>query len=61
MTNDLPLTSNQVSVSGLTFTDRSSGVSSLNIEFALTVSSAGTRQEWQKSSVFSGSAELRSN
>jgi len=61
MTNNQPLTSNKVAVSGLTFTDRSSGVSSSNINFSFTVSSTGTRQEWQKNQSYSGTAELRSN
>lgn len=61
MTSDLPLTSNLVTVSGLTFTDRSSGTNSYNIEYSFTVSSTATRKEWQKSQSYSSSAEMRSN
>lgn len=61
MTNDQPLTSNQVSVSGLTFTNNSSGTNSYNVQFSLTISSTGTRNEWQKSENYTGSAEMRSN
>lgn len=61
MANDQPITSNQVTVSELTFSDNSSGADSYNIGFSFTVSSSGTRQEWQKSEEYSGSAELRSN
>ena len=61
MTNNQPLTSNKVSISGLVFTDRSSGSSSLNMEYSFTVTSSGTRQEWQKTKSYSGSTEIRSN
>lgn len=60
MTNDQPLTSNQVTVSGLNFTDRSNGASE-NIEFTFTVSATGTRQEWQDSQTYADTIELRSN
>ena len=60
MTNNQPLTSNKVTVSGLTFTDRSSGTVSSNIQFSFTVSSTGIRQEWQKSQSYTGNAEIRS-
>lgn len=61
MTNDLPLTSNQVEISGLTFVNRSNGSTTLNIDYAFTLSSNGVRQEWQNSQSYFGSTELRSN
>ncbi len=60
MTNDVSLTSNKVIASALTFTNRSSGILSNNIEFGFTLSVDGTRQEWQKTGTFAGSAEVRS-
>lgn len=60
MTNDQPLTSNQVTVSGLTFTNRTSGTVSQNVLYSFTVSSTGARREWQKTQTYSGAAELRS-
>ena len=61
LTNDEPLTGNQVVVSDLSFTDLSSGANSTNIRFSITVESNRARSEWQKSETFSGTAELRSN
>ncbi len=53
------LTSNKVSVTGLTFTNLSSG-NSTNIKFGFTVSSSGDRQEFNKSETYETSVELRS-
>ena len=61
LTNDEPFTSNKVAVSDLQFTDNSSGSDSLNVDYALTIQSTGTRQEWQESQSYQGSVELRSN
>lgn len=61
MTNDEALTSNQVVVNSLLFTDRSSGAESQNIEYAITIESNGARQEWQHTQSITGTAELRSN
>lgn len=60
MTNDVTLTNNKITASALTFTDRSSGVLSENIEFGFTLSVNEVRQEWQKTSSFTGTAEIRS-
>jgi len=60
LTNDEPLTTNLVSVSGLNFNDLSFGESK-NIDFTITVESTGDRQEWQKSQTYSSSVEVRSN
>ncbi len=59
MTNDQPLTSNLVTVSGLTFTNLSSG-NAHNIRYAFTVSSTGNREEWQKTETYASTVELRS-
>lgn len=62
LTNDEPLTSNQVTVSVLTFTDLSTvDEESKNIGFVITVESTGDKQEWEKSQTYSTSVELRSN
>jgi hypothetical protein len=61
MTNDEPLTGNLITLSSLVFADRSSGTASTNIDFSLTISATGDRQEWQKTGSLSGTAELRSN
>ena len=61
MTNDEPISSNEVTVSSLTFTDLSSSTDSYNINFAITVDSTADREEWQRSQSYSSSAELRSN
>lgn len=61
MTNDLPLTSDQVTVAQLTLTNRSSGALSTNIEFSITLASNASRQEWQQSQSYGGTAELRSH
>lgn len=53
------LTSNLITVSNLTFTNLSIG-NSININFSLTVSAAGARNEWQISQTYTSSAELRS-
>lgn len=55
------LTSNEVSVSNLSFSDLSKGTESINIQFSITVESTGERAEWQKSQTYSSSVELRSN
>lgn len=60
MTSDQPLSTNLVTVSGLTFTDRSAGTLSANVDYSFTVSSTGVREEWQASQSYSGSAEVRS-
>lgn len=60
-TNDEPLTSSNVTVPTLIFTDLSSGVDSININFSVTVDSTGDRQEYQKSETCTSSIELRSN
>ena len=61
MVNNQTLTSNKVSISGLSFINRTNGTNSFNIEYSFTVSSTGTRQEWQKSQSYNGDAEIRSN
>lgn len=58
MTNDEPLSSSSVTVSALTFTDRSE-TSSRNIEYQITISTTADRQEWQKSETVRSSVELR--
>jgi type II secretory pathway pseudopilin PulG len=52
------LTSNLITVSALSFTNLSLG-NSKNINFSLTVSASGARNEWQISQTYSSSAELR--
>jgi len=54
-----PLTSNQITVSNLSFTDLSFG-NSKNIFFTITISATGTRKEYQLSQTYEGTAELRS-
>lgn len=61
MTNEQPLTSNNITVDDLTFSNNSSGTDSYNIGFTFTVSSTGTKNEWQKSEEYYGSVEMRSN
>lgn len=61
MANDQPLTSNIVTVPSLTFTNLSSGSSSYNIYYQITVSSTGVREEWQKTASYASTVELRSN
>lgn len=53
------LTSDNVSISNLTFTDLSTGDSE-QVKFALTVVSTADRKEWQSAVTYQGSAELRS-
>lgn len=55
------LTSNLVTIPTLIFTNRSTGSSSYNIEFDITVDSNAERKEWQYSQSYSGSTEVRSN
>lgn len=55
------LTSNEVTVSNLVFTDLSSGSNSKNIQFTITIASTADRSEWQKSQTYTTSVELRSN
>lgn len=59
MTNDRPLTSNQVSVTDLEFTDLSASPDSQNIQFSLTVAATGDRQEWQTSGTYETTVEIR--
>lgn len=56
------LTSNQVRVTGLSFTDLSSDSESININFTITLESNNPsgRQEWNRSQTYSSSVELRS-
>jgi len=62
LTNDEPLTSNQIALSTLTFTDLSTGGGeSKNIQFTLTVASVSDREEWQKTQTYTTAVELRSN
>lgn len=61
LTSDEPLTSGEISVTDLAFTDLSSGSDSINIKFSVTVESSGGRKEWQMSETYSTSVELRSN
>ncbi len=60
-TSPCPITSNQVSVTSLNFTNLSSGTASLNIGFAITIESVAQRKEFQKNETFQATAELRSN
>ena len=58
------LTSDQVTVTELTFTDLSSGGGeTVNVSFTITLESNNPsgRQEWERSDTFSTSVELRSN
>ena len=58
------LTSNEVTVTNLTFTDLSTaGGESVNIQFTITIDSNNPsgRQEWEKSQTYTTSVELRSN
>lgn len=59
LTVDQPLTSSDLVVSDVTFFNRSVSPNSANIEYTLTVSSTGSRQEWQASSTYNSSAEMR--
>ncbi|HJX59603.1 hypothetical protein A2V61_02605 [Candidatus Woesebacteria bacterium RBG_19FT_COMBO_47_8] len=63
LSNDVALTSNLVSVSGLTFTNLTSGSLTKNIRFSLTIDSvnASTRSEFDRSQTFISAAEVRSN
>lgn len=64
ITNDEPLTSNQVSVSSLAFEDLSVVEGNTkNIRFTITIESTSPsgRPEWEKSQTYSSSVELRSN
>ncbi len=58
MTHDAILTSANVQLTSLTFTDLTLG-SSRNIKFAFTIASTGVRQEWQKSISYTGSGQVR--
>lgn len=53
------LTSDDVSVSSLTFTDLSNGNSG-NVQYQFTVESTADRKEWQHSVTYQGSGEVRS-
>jgi len=55
------LTDNDVMVSGVTFTDFSSGANSKHVRFTLTVSKTGGRSEFQESQTIMSSAEVRSH
>ncbi len=59
MSNDQPLTSGQVTVTELTFSDLSSD-GSQGVQFLLTVESIADRVEYQESQTFRGAAEVRS-
>lgn len=60
-TSPCSLTNDQISVTSLNFTDLSSGVTSKNIKFDITVESTADKQEWQKQQSYTGTVELRSN
>jgi len=63
-TSPCPLTSNDVTVTNLTFTNLSTGGGeSVNIRFTITLESNNPsgRQEWEKSQTYTTSVELRSN
>ena len=63
-TSPCTLTSDQVTVTDLTFTDLSSGGGeTINVSFTITLESNNPsgRQEWERSDTFSTSVELRSN
>lgn len=63
-TSPCTLTSDEVTVTNLTFTDlSSSGGESVNVQFTITLESnnPGGRQEWEKTQTYSTSVELRSN
>lgn len=57
------ITSNDVTVTNLTFTNYTSGAISENIQFLLTLTSntTSTRQEYQGTITLQGAAEIRSN
>ena len=56
------LTSNNVTVTSLQFTDLSSaGDESKNINFVITLESNADRKEWQKTQTYTGSVEIRSD
>lgn len=61
LTNDYPLTTNRVNVSGFNFQNLSN-TATKNIQFSFIVSyaSPNLRKEWTRSEVASGSAEIRS-
>lgn len=63
-TSPCTLTSDEVTVTNLTFTDlSSSGGESVNVQFTITLESNNPsgRQEWEKTQTYSTSVELRSN
>lgn len=60
MSNDQPLTESGVTVSSLTFSNRTTG-SSKNIEFNLTITKSGARSEWQVQDSYASTVEVRSN
>ncbi len=63
-TYTMPLTSSEVRVTGLTFTNLSSAdLKSKHIAFSITIeyASLGTRKEFNLSRTYEGSAEIRSN
>jgi type II secretory pathway pseudopilin PulG len=60
-TSPCTLTSNEVTVSTLTFTNRSSGTDSYNVQFDITIESTADRQEWQITQSYTSSVEVRSN
>ncbi len=61
LTNDHPLTSNLVNISGFNFQNLSNTVTK-NVHYSFIISYASTnqRKEWTRSEVVSGSAEVRS-
>lgn len=63
-TSPCTLTSDEVTVTNLSFTDlSSSGGESVNVQFTITVESNNPsgRQEWEKTQTYTTSVELRSN
>ena len=55
-----PLTSDNVSLTNLTFTNLSQVPNSSNIQFSITIISSGDRLEFQESQTYRGAAEIRS-
>lgn len=60
-TSPCTLTTNDVTVTNLTFTNLSSGSASLNVNVSLTITASGSHAEYQETQSATGSGEIRSN
>jgi type II secretory pathway pseudopilin PulG len=59
LTNTQALSSGDISISNLEFTDQSNTSLSTNVGYTFTADILGTRQEWQSSQTMTGSVEVR--